>query len=117
VHCTSIEPLSPPTGVLKESFFSGWNGLYELNRVDTEPQSYLVVSGAETLSSLNCMPAPVVMMELACVWEKRGESKGKSCMSTAVSFVNADSAGTEIGLLNEVAGRHCCLGALDVFVQ
>jgi hypothetical protein len=34
-QCTSIKPLSPPTGVLEESFFSGWNGLYELNRVDT----------------------------------------------------------------------------------
>jgi hypothetical protein len=75
------------------------------------------MSGAETLSSLNCMSAPVVMMELACVWEKRGESKGKSCMSTTVSFVNTDSAGTEISLLDEVAGRHCYLGAPGLFVE
>jgi hypothetical protein len=73
--------------------------------------------GAETLSRLNWLSAPVVVVELACVWDKRGKSKGKSCMSAAVSFVDVDSAGTEIGLLNEVAGRHCCLGALDVFVQ
>jgi hypothetical protein len=71
---------------------------------------------AETLSRLNWLSAPVVVVELACEWDKRGKSKGKSCMSAAVSFINADSTGTEIGLLNEVAGRHCCLGALDVFV-
>jgi hypothetical protein len=67
---------------------------------------------AETLSRLNWLSAPgiILKVELACVWDKRGKSNGKSCMSAAVSFTNVDSAGTEIGLLNEVAGRHCCLG-------
>jgi hypothetical protein len=74
--------------------------------------------GAETLSRPNWLPTPVVVVvELARVWDKRGKSKGKSCMSAAVSFVDVDTTGTKIGLLDEVAGRHCCLGALDVFVE
>lgn len=75
--------------------------------------------GAETLSRLNWVPAPgiILKVELACVWDKRGKSKGKSCMSTAVSFVDVDTTGTKIGLLDEVTERHCCLGALDVFVE
>jgi hypothetical protein len=71
--------------------------------------------GAETLSRLNWLSAPVVVVELACVWDKRGKSKGKSCMSTAVSFMDVDSTGTKIGLLDEVAERHCCLGGSRCF--